>query len=322
LVSIVGMQAPACAGLIGLDGLTDRIEGATDAAGPSEASACDARAAGWLSGWAYRARIPIVNRADAAIDDYQVQLTFDTAARTQWKKLATDGSDLRITASDGATVLPHWTEKDSLDRPATILWTRVPSIPKTGGAVYVYYGNPSARNASNLETTFVSGVIQNPTFATASGWALRGPDRGGTGSIEIPGGCPGGCARMKLVRGPDPNGSYLFAYQGVRFPDAPPGTAYRIVFDMTVSYCDHCLPGLWRDDAFLFNAFAPGSYRDLVTNPIAPGSAFALSIVAGVEGTTSDAQSVDVTFANLRVRRDVVPAPESLGEEAEESACP
>ena len=64
-----------------------------------------------------------------------------------------DFSDLRFTGADQMTTIPYWIESYTPSVSASV-WVKVPVIPASGTTtIYVYYGNPSATDASDGTTT-------------------------------------------------------------------------------------------------------------------------------------------------------------------------
>ena len=118
---------------------------------PSIVHPAPARAA-WLTGWANK--VPVtVNNPGAAQTDYQVQINLDTS-NIDFGQANSDGSDIRFTAADGISLIPYWMESWQNGVSATF-WVKVPSLPAGGSlTIYMYYGNPSATNASNGSATF------------------------------------------------------------------------------------------------------------------------------------------------------------------------
>jgi len=109
---------------------------------------------GWLSGWSYRRAVTIDNQTGSELTDFQVSIDLDSS-KFDFSKAASDGSDIRFTTDDGTTEIPYWIEKwDSQNQEATI-WVKVPSIPANGSTtIYMYYGNPSATDASDGDAVF------------------------------------------------------------------------------------------------------------------------------------------------------------------------
>jgi len=68
--------------------------------------------------------------------------------------MSPDLSDLRFTDLSGAEVLPHWLETST--PPLTFrAWVRVPHVPEQDvGAIYMWYGNADAEDASDAAATF------------------------------------------------------------------------------------------------------------------------------------------------------------------------
>ncbi len=112
-----------------------------------------AQTPGWLgSSWAYRTQITLGNPNGASLEDFQVHVRLDSSF--SFDKAKPDGSDIRLTASDGTTVLPHWVETWNLASLSASIWVKVPSLPANGAIVYLYYGNPLASSISKGDATF------------------------------------------------------------------------------------------------------------------------------------------------------------------------
>ncbi|MEM5802085.1 MAG: DUF2341 domain-containing protein [Candidatus Aenigmatarchaeota archaeon] len=112
----------------------------------------------WLSGFRFRRLITISN-SGSALTDYQVLVNLDTASLISAGKMRSDCGDIRFTDSDGTTLLNYWLES-GCNSASTKLWVKVPSIPASSTkTIYVYYGNPAATSASNLDLTFVYNIF-------------------------------------------------------------------------------------------------------------------------------------------------------------------
>src|SRR5271157_507514 len=92
--------------------------------------------------WLYRDAVTISNAGSSALTSYQVQITLNSSFNFAQAK--SDGSDLLVTAADGVTVIPSWTETWNPSSQQASIWVKVPTIPVGGTTVYLYYGNPSA----------------------------------------------------------------------------------------------------------------------------------------------------------------------------------
>ena len=112
----------------------------------------------WLSGYGYRASIPISATAAGAQASYTVSLAIDnaTAANTagaiHCNTHAVDlTKDIRFTKSDGVTPLNFY--RESATGP---WWVQLDSIPASGDAYfYVYYGKAADTDASNGTNAFL-----------------------------------------------------------------------------------------------------------------------------------------------------------------------
>ena len=109
--------------------------------------------AGWLDpAWAYRDPVTISN-VPAALSNFQVHVVLNGSFA--FAKAKSDGRDVRFTASDGVTRIPFWIETWDPKTSSASIWVKVPSIPSNGTIVYLYYGNPAARSASDGNATFL-----------------------------------------------------------------------------------------------------------------------------------------------------------------------
>ena len=67
-----------------------------------------------------------------------------------------DFADIRFTATDKETLLSHYLESITGDKPARIAtyYVKVPQLPEGGLKIYLYYGNPDAIDMSDAEKVF------------------------------------------------------------------------------------------------------------------------------------------------------------------------
>ena len=111
--------------------------------------------AGWLEGWTCRVEITISNNVATTLRNYQVLVVLNSTNFDGWNYLQRDGSDIRFTSSDGATLIPHWIEYFDYPGRYAVIWVKVPQIPASGTiTIYMYYGNPQAGAASNGSAVF------------------------------------------------------------------------------------------------------------------------------------------------------------------------
>jgi hypothetical protein len=124
--------------------------------------------ASWLNAsWKYRIPVTIDNSSNAAnLSYYQASITLSGSNYTAFAARAkADGSDLRVTDSDGTTLLSHWLENlDATNSVAHVL-VKIPAV--AAGAtrtIYLYYGNASASSVSSPTTTVGSSTsLTGPT---------------------------------------------------------------------------------------------------------------------------------------------------------------
>jgi hypothetical protein len=104
----------------------------------------------WLPGWNFR--VPVIITASTRVPaGYQVRIVVDTASLIRAGKMRPDGADIRFTADDGVTPIPHWVEPGTINTTSTSIWVRMPvSIPAGQSIrIYMYYGNPHADSTSD-----------------------------------------------------------------------------------------------------------------------------------------------------------------------------
>jgi len=114
--------------------------------------------ANWYNAsWTYRKPVQIDNSSNgSSLTDYQLLLTVDTSTLITAAKMKTDCADLRITDSDGTTLLSYWIETSTCNTAETKVWIKVPSIAASGYKhIYLYYGNASASAVSSGSDTFI-----------------------------------------------------------------------------------------------------------------------------------------------------------------------
>ncbi|MCE2929410.1 MAG: DUF2341 domain-containing protein, partial [Candidatus Caenarcaniphilales bacterium] len=99
-----------------------------------------------LADWAFRIPLTInKSQVNGSVTDFPVYIDLNSFPNSFFTNAKNDGSDIRITTSDGATRVP--VELVSYSAPTTNgeLWFRAPSLSSsTNGTFYVYYGNSNA----------------------------------------------------------------------------------------------------------------------------------------------------------------------------------
>ena len=66
-----------------------------------------------------------------------------------------DGSDVRLRASDGVTDLPYWIENWNSSSQTATLWVNASSLPAGTSTLYLVYGNSSATTTASGTNTFL-----------------------------------------------------------------------------------------------------------------------------------------------------------------------
>ena len=111
-------------------------------------------------GYAYRRLCAIASCTDNPQLNYPMRLTVfyatgtDTISSTYLRnRCRTDFNDIRFTAADGITHLSYHRESYTLGVSA-VVFIRIPSLPPLGTTIYIYFGFPTAVDASDPDHTF------------------------------------------------------------------------------------------------------------------------------------------------------------------------
>ncbi|MCE2929485.1 MAG: DUF2341 domain-containing protein, partial [Candidatus Caenarcaniphilales bacterium] len=119
-----------------------------------------------LADWAFR--IPLtINKAqvNGSVTDFPVFIDLNNFPNSFFTSAKSDGSDIRITTSDGATRVPVELVSYSAATTNGELWFRAPSLTSTAnGTFYVYYGNsnallPPANTAYGSQQVWSNGFV-------------------------------------------------------------------------------------------------------------------------------------------------------------------
>ena len=102
----------------------------------------------WNVTWAYYVTCSISNIGDTALTNFAAHCVWNSTGAVAAGHAKADGSDLRVIASDGSTVLPFEIENRTWNTSTTTIWVLIPSIT-TSGTVRIYYGNPAATDGQN-----------------------------------------------------------------------------------------------------------------------------------------------------------------------------
>ncbi len=108
----------------------------------------------WLSSnFTYRKEITVTNNSGGTLTDHCVRITLN-ADTFDFTKAKSDGSDLRVTTSDGTTAAKHWKEKpyDNTGEYARF-WFKA-TLTTGANTFYLYYGYASATDADDPDNVF------------------------------------------------------------------------------------------------------------------------------------------------------------------------
>ncbi|MCL5261674.1 MAG: DUF2341 domain-containing protein, partial [Patescibacteria group bacterium] len=128
-------------------------EGVEVAVGAASLEQNSSPVAWYNASWIYRKPIIIDNSAGAGLSGYQVKISL-SSLNFNYAKSKPAGADVRLTDSDGVSLLDYWIETWN-NNGNSVIWTKIPSI--TAGSsktIYLYYGNPGASSAANGKDTF------------------------------------------------------------------------------------------------------------------------------------------------------------------------
>lgn len=121
--------------------------------GTMEVQGADGAGPAWLdAGWHYRRAVVI--HSEVEMLHYQVLITLTDANFTSFGLIKTDGSDIRLTKSDGVTELNYWIEPMNSVNHVAYVWVRLEPLTIGDTTLYLYYNNPDATSTSNGAMTF------------------------------------------------------------------------------------------------------------------------------------------------------------------------
>lgn len=109
--------------------------------------------------WPYRKTLTIDNSAGPAQTNFQVQVTVNTNALFLSGHLNADCSDLRFSPTNSFSEknwtanYPYWIESGP-NTTITKIWIKTDSLSASTKTIYMYYGQPAAKNISNGDATF------------------------------------------------------------------------------------------------------------------------------------------------------------------------
>ncbi|MBN2229057.1 MAG: DUF2341 domain-containing protein [Candidatus Thorarchaeota archaeon] len=113
----------------------------------------------WLTGWQYRKRHTIFGSENAS-SNYQVKIIVNYGEGVDYSNVVNcyerclpNFVDVRFTFEDGITLLDYWKES-FINADVSIFWVEISADLSVDRSIYIYYGNPTALDASNGFATF------------------------------------------------------------------------------------------------------------------------------------------------------------------------
>jgi hypothetical protein len=143
----------------------------------------------WLTGWSYRQQHNITSASGADMG-YQFNITISNATGTSNGNVCyanghvrnSDFSDVRVTASDGITLLSIWNGTVNSGTNATIWFKDTDNLTSTNSTVYVYYGNAGAAYVGNGTNTFL--FFDDLSSGTLGKYNIQQTGTGGSLSVD------------------------------------------------------------------------------------------------------------------------------------------
>ena len=122
-----------------------------------------------LSGWLYKSSITVRNNTGADVTNAIVNINILDQWSGFWQHVKSDGSDIRIVDTDGATVLSYYLDYfDNTAKNAGVL-TKISSIANGASKIiWLYYGKATATSASSGTFMPISQTLGAPTEATGN----------------------------------------------------------------------------------------------------------------------------------------------------------
>lgn len=115
---------------------------------------CIANAKGdhWDRHWKSKLKITIKENSGNTLKDYQIKVELDSK-NFRFEKALPNGADIRFI--DSGKELNYWIEEWDPVKKKAVIWVKVPEIPANEERiVYLYYGNPDAKDKSNGDKVF------------------------------------------------------------------------------------------------------------------------------------------------------------------------
>src|SRR3990167_5226666 len=132
---------------------------------------------GWLTGWNYKKEVPIASSGwslSGNVTDRLFDLKIGAGETAFWAGVKADGGDIRVTSSDGTTLLYKVTVVFDNTNDFCHIKVKIPSITSaTDTTLYLYYGNAAATSDDDLANAIGSSFkINMPLDLNYSGGAF------------------------------------------------------------------------------------------------------------------------------------------------------
>jgi hypothetical protein len=115
----------------------------------------------WLTGWDYRQKLTLDTSTVLTSDvtnDHVILVKISSANTDFWDNVFSDGKDVRVTGSDGSTLKTYHMELFNSTTDNMVLWFKADDTFDASADIdyYLYYGNTSATDAQNENSTYPS----------------------------------------------------------------------------------------------------------------------------------------------------------------------
>lgn len=115
-----------------------------------------------LSDFKYRKSFKVAGSSSGPLYNYQIKIRVGESKEARDADINCEGhivndfQDVRFTLTDGQTPLPYYLEKITGEKPNRVaeFFVKVAQIPQEGITLYLYYGNPNAKNLSDAKEAF------------------------------------------------------------------------------------------------------------------------------------------------------------------------
>jgi len=152
--------------------------------------------------WKSRLKITIKENSGKTLRDYQIKIELNSR-NFRFEKALPNGADIRFI--DSGKELNYWIEEWDLVKKKAVIWVKVPEIPANGEKIiYLYYGNPKAKDKSNGDKVFELFDDFNDGVIDKSKWKIYLKECNQYSCCHLEWGhhcndCCSGCKNSKIV---------------------------------------------------------------------------------------------------------------------------